>query len=469
MHSLVHSALGTIPRALVSSLLVVLLAMTTSCNDVVVVPNKPPTAYDADKFDADPLATLWFDCASLSARSTKGFTEPVSARAYAYLGICLYESLKPGLPLNYKSLAGQLRDLPTLPQPDTAGKRYHWTIVANAAMAHMMRSLFSHASASVLAHIDTLEAQCYRERADRTHDEETSQRSVAFGKKVADAVIEYSKGDGGQDADLNNYSTAYNSADSSSWQSPIPGSNPLLASWSTNRPLLLNSNEINTELDPGPYPVFSTAKSSDFFREAVDVRSKVNSRLPDDQIMVSYWGNEADCAQTVSTHMIDIATQLLRSGAFSLSQSAELYARLGIALNDATIACWTAKYKYPLMRPVTYIKLYVDKAWMNNAEARRVQTPNSPEYVSSSATLVNACVPVLQSVFGKAYLFTDRSQSPTVQTERDYYTFDQITNEVVSTQLMSGTQYRFSITAGEKLGSAIAAKADQRLIFKILQ
>ena len=50
---------------------------------------------------------------------------------------------------------------------------------------------------------------------------------------------------------------------------------------------------------------------------------------------------------------------------------------LGVALADAFIGCWDAKYKYDLVRPITYIRRLIDKKW----EALLI-TPPFPEYPS---------------------------------------------------------------------------------------
>ena len=47
-----------------------------------------------------------------------------------------------------------------------------------------------------------------------------------------------------------------------------------------------------------------------------------------------------------------------------LDVAAEAYARLGIAVHDAFIVCWYAKYTYNLLRPVTYINRVIDPTWL---------------------------------------------------------------------------------------------------------
>ncbi len=57
-----------------------------------------------------------------------GYDRTLTVRFYAYLGIALYEAVMPGMP-NYRSLSGQLTDMPGMPQIE-AGKQYHWPAAA---------------------------------------------------------------------------------------------------------------------------------------------------------------------------------------------------------------------------------------------------------------------------------------------------------------------------------------------------
>ncbi len=437
----------------------------SSCREAVVVPDAPPTAYDSDKFDADPLATLWFDCAVSCAARSKGFTEPVSARTYAYLSIAMYEALRPGMPVGYRSLSSQLLNFSALPQPDTAGKRFHWTLCANAAAADLMRGIFVNSGAAVKNSIDSLEQLCYTERFERTYDTAMSARSVAYGKAVAKAVLTYAEQDGGKDADKDNFAVPFTyTGDSTAWTLSSV-SNPLLAAWGKNRACVLTDNDLSTELDPGPYPAFSTEKNSDFYKTAAAVRSAVLSMSGDERSLVAYWGNEGQSAQTVSSHLVSILSQLLRTRACSLGQSVIAYTKISLAMNDACIAVWHYKYKYPLLRPVQYIATYVDKSWQSDPTIAKIYVPTSPEYVSTSAALCASALPTFESFFGADYLFTDRSRMKVVEMERDYYNFDQIQSEILRTQQECGIQYPFSISAGTTLGSEVAARVAQRVQF----
>ena len=68
-----------------------------------------------------------------------------------------------------------------------------------------------------------------------------------------------------------------------------------------------------------------------------------------------------------------------------------------IAVSDAFIACWRTKFRYNLLRPVTYIQRVIDPAWMP-----LLTTPPFPEYTSGHSVQSMAAAEVLTDLFGAA-------------------------------------------------------------------
>ncbi len=93
---------------------------------------------------------------------------------------------------------------------------------------------------------------------------------------------------------------------------------------------------------------------------------------------------------------------MLRKENADLAKSAEVYARVGIAVADGFIGNWQTKYQYDLLRPVTYIQKFIDPKWQP-----LLITPPFPEYPSGHSTQSGAAEIVLSQTFGDAYAFTD--------------------------------------------------------------
>ena len=91
------------------------------------------------------------------SKRTAGFSPPVQSRAYAYMGLALYEALVNGMP-HHRSVASQLNGIGALPAP--SGVPYYWPLVANAALAEVMRGLWggsTNRAAENIADLDALE------------------------------------------------------------------------------------------------------------------------------------------------------------------------------------------------------------------------------------------------------------------------------------------------------------------------
>ncbi|HKC34713.1 MAG TPA: hypothetical protein VKB95_01585, partial [Chitinophagaceae bacterium] len=115
-------------------------------------------------------------------------------RYYTYSAIALYESVVPGMPA-YQTLTGQLTDMPAMPQT-LPGFAYHWSTCANATLAAMSRNFFPNTSAANKASMDSLENALNSVYQTEVNDNDEFQRSVQFGKSIAQLIFDWSKTDG---------------------------------------------------------------------------------------------------------------------------------------------------------------------------------------------------------------------------------------------------------------------------------
>jgi hypothetical protein len=99
-----------------------------------------------------------------------------------------------------------------------------------------------------------------------------------------------------------------------------------------------------------------------------------------------------------------IATQVLRAEDASLMTAAKTHARVGIAIRDAVVSCWSTKYRYNLVRPVTYLQRLIDPHWLSP-----LATPSFPEYTSGHSVQSSAAFGVVGGLFGDRYSFVDHT------------------------------------------------------------
>jgi hypothetical protein len=398
----------------------------------------------ADAFDAG-AATAWFDLMLRLIQQTPGYSPPVASRAIGCAGLGLYEAVLPGMP-DHRSLAGVLTDLTSVPA-DGHSTAYHWPSVASGALAAMMRSLFPTAPTALLDEIDKLESALTADvpRGIRS-------RSIDRGYTVASAIHDWSKGDGGHEGYLRNFPSSYvPPAGPGLWVRTPPGNLPALQPyWGSNRCMALASA---TDCDPGPHPAFSTDEQSPFFAEAVEVLEAVEALSSDQEAIALFWADDPGRTATPPGHSVSILTQLLVTKESSLADAAEAYARLGIALCDAFIACWRVKYDDNLVRPITYIRANIDPSW---GDPLPVTTPPFPEYTSGHSVQSAAAAEVLTALFG-SMSFTDHTHDALGLAPRSFESFQDFANEAAISRLYGGIHYRAAIERGLSQGRCIGS------------
>jgi hypothetical protein len=434
-----------------TAVLLVPLFLLVQCSDPTVIPDPFPTAYDGAQFDTDRLATQWYECASVCMDEQPSIADPIAARVYAYMGIALYQALVPGMP-EYRSLQTIIPALGRLPFPDTAGKRYHWALAANAALAQLLRGILPNLP-STIRRIDSLEAANIAERWIAERDTEMLERSIQYGKALAEHLLQFAAADGGDGAWKQLFPLDYQLPPTSGvWEPTSPDAPvPLLPQWATVRTLVARDTSID------PPPPYSTDTSSQFYRAAKQIhrrRAALTVLQLDD---ARYWANPFGRPPSFPSHLMRIVTQLVRSGPYRMGFGAVLYLRVGIAMHDGYVLAWKAKYRYPLLRPETYIRRVIDPTYI-----APIQSPPTPEYLSDHALIATAVVRILQDVFANPFprieRITDRTHVVRGMLERDYRGLEELMSDILHAEQMSCTQYDFSIETAHNYGERLAAE-----------
>lgn len=401
--------------------------------------------------DDAQVATDWFRLALGMVQDSPDFNPPVASRAFAYLGVTLYEAVVPGLP-DYQSLVGQLNGLADLPEIDAA-QRYNWQIVASSALAQVSHHLFSGASND--ERINAL-AETQLRRLTLGQPSEVIERSVVHGQALAEAIHEWSLTDGSQ-AEERVSAAVPASAGPGMWLSTPPAFAPALKpGWGNNRTFILS--------DGGDCPVtpplaYSESPASAFYQEALEVYHTVQQLSAEQREIALYWADNPVETATPPGHWIAILTQILTEGGYSLERAAASYVRLNTALADSFIACWHAKYVYNLLRPLTYIQQVIDSSWNNPELSDPVVTPPFPEYPSGHSVQSGAAAQVLTAMFGDMP-FTDRTHLQRGHAPRQFDSFWQAAEEAAISRLYGGIHFRAAIVQGVAQGRCIGEKVN---------
>ncbi len=402
--------------------------------------------YPSQSFNSD-IAQKWYLLLAKLIQETPGHTPPIAARDIGYTGVALYESVVAGTQ-GHQSMGGQLTNLGAMPTR-IPGKSYSAAAIANAALARITKNLFANASTANLARIDSMELaneQYYQ----TLYCSNTMTNSVTFGRSVADAIFSWSTSDGGYQAYNNVFPASYiPPVGIDKWVPTPPAYQPaMLPYWGSNRAFVPANN---SPLINPPAPVaFSTAPGSDMYLAANVVYTTGVNLTQAQKDIATYWADGGG-TYTPPGHNILLTAQIIRNKNLNLRDAAILLAKVGVSLNDAGIVCWRAKYSYNLMRPITYIRTYIDASW-----SPFIGTPPFPTYTSGHATFSNATATLLAKKFGNGTAFNDSTKMVAGFAPRSFTSFSSAAQEAAASRLYGGIHYEMDNLNGFNCGSAIA-------------
>jgi PAP2 superfamily len=387
-------------------------------------------------------------------QQTPGFSPPIAARALGYLGLTLYESVAPGMP-EYRSLAGQLNELQSLPAP-APDESLHWPSVANAALATMSRLMFSNASVENKNRIDLLERnlplKLSQDFEPLNNSIELGQRSQSFGRLLAMAINTWARTDGGHEAwaPLRRSQAVYvPPSGDGKWVPTPPAFAPaLLPYWTNVRPFALKTNDQCAAKPPPPY---SENPESAFYKEATEVLGISKNATQEQRQVAIYWADDPVKTATPAGHWVFIASDLLNQEKAPLDKAALTFAQLNLSLADAFIAAWHTKYLYSVMRPVSYIQIAIESSWVPSL----MTTPPFPEYPSGHSVQSSAAALVLNQIYGEQTSFTDNTHNDRGWGPRTFKSFNAAATEASMSRLYAGIHFRAGVEAGQAQGGCV--------------
>jgi len=426
---------------------------------------------------------------------------PVASRVLGYAAVALYEGFASASP-TLASLEGQLNGLDSLPDP-VAGKRYDPVLVALVAQRMVLESLFAEGMTSTRAALanlaDSMQAARIADGVPRAVQADSREHGELLGK----AILAWAARDGFDstrtrpfqpqlgdqywinDARGDEYTPQNLSAvrDFVALDNPtatlrggeaseralvmtrpkagdirtLKAANPVGATepwWGSLRPFVLRTAD---ECRPPAHARWSTESTSDLYAQAKQVYD-VGRSLTDEQLQtVLYWADNPGQTGTPMGHWLTIASQLVSQRNLSAEQAAEMFVLVTLAQSDAFIGIWREKYRTNLIRPVTYIRRYIDSTW-----TPAIVTPAFPEYPSAHSGQSASAATVLTAMFGDVP-FEDSTNLALGHPVRRYKSFTQAADEAAQSRLYGGIHYPMGSENGKVLGRCVGRIVLQRL------
>jgi membrane-associated phospholipid phosphatase len=371
---------------------------------------------------------------------------PLVAKHLAMLHVAMFDAINAITP-QYASYA-----LNASPQTDAS------EIAAAASAAHRI--------ASVLYNLPFHRAKwdlTLAESLAQVPDGPAKTNGIAVGRQAADAILAMRDNDGSSGA--GNYVSQNIPG---KWQPTPPDfAQPTLPQWPNVTPFVM---EWGGDFRPPPPPDLN----SDEYTAAVDQVMRLGSanseeRTVDQSAIALFW---ADGGGTVTPpgRWNSIAMDMALTHHASLLQSARSMALVNLALVDAGISAWDAKFAYDLWRPIDAIR----KAGADNNAATiadldwspLISTPSFPSYTSGHSTFSAAAAAVLTSLYGSNVNFAVRADKgssgawpPADDVSqlavRTFTGFHAAALEAGMSRIYGGIHFSFDNAAGLRSGKAI--------------
>ena len=386
------------------------------------------------------------------------FPPMIGSRNYVYANIAAYEVIVLG-DNRFRTLAGQIKHLPSLQHPDTAGVNFNY--------------------ASLLAFCKVGEAVTFPEGSMQQYVDKLDSTARASGmpsqmitasKKLADFVsahiLKWSKGDNyAQTRSASKYTITN---DEGSWiPTPPMYTQAVEPHWGEIRPMVLDS--ASQFMPPRPYPYNIKDTNSEYYRYMMEVKKIGDSLTEEQKHIADFWDDNPAKGNVIGHvtfitkkfsppgHWMNIVGIAAQKAGADFSTTVAAYAETAIALFDAFISCWDEKYRSKYVRPETVINKYIDQDWRPH-----IQTPPFPSYTSGHATNSAAAAEVMTYWFGDKLSFADTSLLEFGIKERIIHSFRAAAEEAAMSRLYGGIHYRFDnengVIAGRKLGEFIVSR-----------
>jgi len=434
----------------------------------------PETFLEVKDFNAS-TTLKWHQKFLEMDKYAKNFRPIPGPRALAYIGLAAYEVCIPGMPA-YNSFRGKYFGL-NLPTAET-GKAIHWPTALNACYKDLYLKFFNDdkqtpeglvaLQKTFSQYITEFAATQEETNKAEVNNDEVYNRSVKWGKDVAAAVWAWSETDAiGVKAHNSPYDPSHIMPTGiDKWiKTNDNGQYPAYPFGGRVRTFAISESD---KLCPAPLS-WSTDDRSQLYAQAMEVYALNTPKLSyEDQWIAEFWSDDLENVSfSPPPRLIAVALQFIEKQNSSLEEAIYTCAKLGMALNDAGVACWHSKYYYNFLRPEQYIKTYIDPTWephlKNPLTGEKGLTPNFPAFPSGHSTFAGAGADVLENIYGNDFEIFDRCHENNgglfIGNPR-YITPDIMKVEDATSRIPLGVHFRMDCEEGIALGEKVARKVN---------
>jgi hypothetical protein len=235
----------------------------------------------------------------------------------------------------------------------------------------------------------------------------------------------------------------------------VPTVFPAVPHWGKRKAWVLASPD---QFRPGPPPSLTSDTWKRDLAEIKALGGKTSSRrTPEQTAIAQFWEATAPAVYW------PVARSVAAAPGRDAIENARLLAAAAMAMDDALIAVFDAKYTYNVWRPVTAIRNAEgdlrDPGWMPF-----IDTPMHPEYPCAHCIVSASLGAVLESEIGSGPTPKLSSSSSTAGgAVRTWNSVADFWQEVALARIYDGVHYRFSTEVGTAMGRKIGQLAARKL------
>ena len=355
---------------------------------------------------------------------------PVASRAMAIVSTSMFEAVN-SLDGRYESLTG------LVPASSSASPEAALAVAARDALAALFpgrTEVFDAALSASLAGIPEGEAKAM---------------GIQTGTSAAKGILDLRSGDGSATP------VQYTIGDQpGEWVPTAPAfAAAVLPQWPNVKPWTLTSPD---QFRPKAPPSLKSSAYARALNEVQSIGSATSTTRTEEQTAIArFWAGSPGTVTPPGQWNV-IAQGIAKQSNMGLLETAHLYAVLDMALADAAIVCWDAKYEFELWRPISAIRsadqdqnsaTTADPGWTS-----LLTTPAFPSYTSGHSTFSSAGATVMARLLGTDTIsFTIPSEVSGIAA-RSFSSFSAAAGEAGMSRIYGGIHFSFDNTEGQRAG-----------------
>jgi hypothetical protein len=293
---------------------------------------------------------------------------------------------------------------------------------------------------------------------------------ASTGTQVAQAVLQARANDGSGDT------TPYVPGTVPGAWRPTGSGAAATPNWGKLKPFALTGSTQFRPPLPGGFTSYPTLLASSQYAAQVNEVKRLGSatstdRTADQTQIAWFWANDLDGTYKPPGQHFAHTQIVAKQRGLSTLANAKLFAQVALALADAAITAWDAKYDtdIDLWRPETAVQLAdtdnnaattADPNWRPlSADRNGVNfSPPFPAYISGHATLAGAWATVMRNWFGTDNItFTATTEDPhAVGVTRTFTSFSAAAVEDARSRIYLGVHYQWDADFGNSSGTSVA-------------